>query len=89
MVNGKQKAARFLVVAQANLVWASEGTDIQGFIETGSLGNVEMVEASDPVMREAMVAGLEGRGEEFVNDLIRKAQADQLAKETQEHGKPQ
>lgn len=82
MVNGKQKAARFLVVAQANLVWGLDSTDIQAFIETGMLGNREAeVEASDPVMREAMIAGLEGRGEEFVNKLIRQAQAEQLAKE--------
>jgi hypothetical protein len=80
MVNGRQRSARSMLVAQSALIWGGEGMDVAGFIETGSLGGDGGTEPYDPVMREAMVAKFEGRAEEFVNDLIRKAQAEEAAK---------
>jgi len=81
MVNGKQRAARCLVVAQANLVWAGEGTDVQGFIDTGSLGAASTTMPYCPVVSEALASESKGHGKEFIDALISKAQAEQAAKE--------
>lgn len=83
MVNGKQRAARFLVASQAALVWANEGTDVQGFIETGSLETVSATMPYCPVVSEALAADSKGHGKEFIDALIRKAQAEQAAKEVE------
>lgn len=61
MCGGKQRAARFLIAAQANLVWADESTDVAGFIETGELGGGSDVMPYDPTLREAVVKEFQGR----------------------------
>jgi len=79
MAAGRQKAARGLAVAQAALVWAADKMDLAEFVETGRFESPEAKIERDPVVREAMHAALEGRGEEFVNALIRKDMAERAA----------
>jgi len=62
MSDGKQRAARFMLAAQATLVWQNDTTDVDGFIETGSFnGGRSGVLPFDPAMRAEWCKIFEGK----------------------------
>lgn len=79
MARGRQRSARANLVAQAALVWGADSLDLETFVETGSFSAATEKVETNPVVREAMIAGLEGRGADFVNALIRKDMAEREA----------
>ena len=61
MTQGKQRAARQLLVAQAALVWADEKTDVEGYLETGNFGSSSCVIDYDPETRAAFAKAYEAQ----------------------------